>query len=120
MASILIVDDSMSMRELLAQTLREEGHIVDAGEDGAHGLSLARAGNYQLVITDINMPVMDGFELLAQLRELSEYRFKPILILTTESSQEMKMRGKAAGATGWLVKPFDPQRLLDVVARVLG
>lgn len=120
MASILIVDDSLSMRELLKQTLQGAGHAVDAAENGAEGLDFARKGSYQVVITDINMPVMDGFGLLVELRKLPEYKFKPILILTTESSQEMKMKGKASGATGWLVKPFDPQKLLDVVVRVLG
>lgn len=120
MASILVVDDSLSIRELLGMTLREAGHVVDAAEDGASGFEFARSGDYQLVITDINMPEMGGLELIENLRRLADYRFRPILVLTTEASQEMKDRGRAAGATGWLVKPFDPTRLLDVVARVLG
>jgi two-component system, chemotaxis family, chemotaxis protein CheY len=121
MASILIVDDSLSIRELLSMTLRDGGHSVEAAEDGVDGLAKARkATGHHLVITDINMPNMGGLELVGALRQLQEYKFKPILILTTESSQEMKMKGKAAGATGWLVKPFDPTKLLDVVARVLN
>jgi two-component system, chemotaxis family, chemotaxis protein CheY len=120
MANILIVDDSVTMRELLVMTLCEGGHSVDAAEDGVEGLAMATSGSYQLVICDINMPNMNGLELLGKLRELAEYKFKPILILTTESSQDMKMKGKTAGATGWLVKPFDPPKLMDVVARVLG
>ena len=120
MASILVVDDSLSIRELLGMTLREAGHVVDAAEDGASGFEFARSGDYQLVITDINMPEMGGLELIEKLRTLSDYRFRPILVLTTEASQEMKDKGRSAGATGWLVKPFDPTRLLDVVARVLG
>lgn len=120
MASILVVDDSLSIRELLGMALREGGHQVDAAEDGSAGLAAARDGNYQLVITDINMPTMGGLELIENLRKLPAYRFRPILVLTTEASQEMKNRGRAAGATGWLVKPFDPTKLLDVVTRVLG
>lgn len=120
MASILVVDDSLSIRELLGMALREGGHQVDAAEDGSAGFAAARDGNYQLVITDINMPTMGGLELIENLRKLPAYRFRPILVLTTEASQEMKNRGRAAGATGWLVKPFDPTKLLDVVTRVLG
>ena len=107
------------MRELLGLTLRDGGHTVDAAEDGAAGLERAKSGSYQLVITDINMPTMGGFELVASLRQLPEYKFKPILVITTESSQEMKMKGKAAGATGWLVKPFDPTKLIEVIKKVI-
>jgi two-component system, chemotaxis family, chemotaxis protein CheY len=120
MASILIVDDSLSIRELLGMTLRDGGHTVATAEDGVDALEKAKDGTYQLVITDVNMPNMGGLELVGALRQKQDYRFKPILVLTTESSQEMKMKGKAAGATGWLVKPFDPSKLLDMVARVLS
>lgn len=119
MAQVLIVDDSRSIRELLASVLTGTGLEVTSANDGLHGLDTARAGNFDLVITDINMPVMNGIDLLKALRALPEYAFKPILILTTEFSQEMKQKGKDAGATGWMVKPFDPDRLVETIRRIL-
>lgn len=118
MSQVLIVDDSHSMRELLSATLSGAGHTVTSADDGKQGLEKAEQAQFDLVITDINMPEMDGLTLLGKLRDLQEYRFKPILILSTEFSQEMKMKGKEAGATGWLVKPFDPEKLIEIVARV--
>jgi two-component system, chemotaxis family, chemotaxis protein CheY len=120
MSQILIVDDSRSIRELLTSVLHGAGHSVTSAEDGEDGLNIAKTSKFDLVITDVNMPVMDGIELLKCLRTLPDYTFRPILILTTEFSQEMKMKGKSAGATGWLVKPFDPAKLIDVIKRLLG
>jgi len=119
MHSILAVDDSASMRQMVSFTLKGAGYTVIEAVDGQEAFELAREAPVDLVLTDQNMPRMDGITLVRSLRELPDYESTPILILTTESSQEMKDRGKAAGATGWLVKPFDPARLLDVVKRVL-
>jgi len=119
MSRVLIVDDSHSIRELLSSILRKAGFEVTSANDGKAGLQTAKTAAYDLVITDVNMPEMDGIELLGHLRKLPEYTFKPILILTTEFSQEMKQKGKEAGATGWLVKPFDPEKLIDVVSRII-
>lgn len=119
MSQVLIVDDSHSIRELLSSVLRKAGFEVTSANDGKAGLQSAKKGAYDLVITDVNMPEMDGLELLGNLRKLPEYAFKPILILTTEFSQEMKIKGKEAGATGWLVKPFDPEKLIEVISRIL-
>ncbi|MEQ8408481.1 MAG: response regulator [Gammaproteobacteria bacterium] len=120
MSEVLIVDDSHSIRELLSSVLQRAGHSVTSADNGKAGLQVAQSSIYDLVITDINMPEMDGLELLGKLRSLPEYSFKPILILTTEFSQEMKAKGKSAGATGWLVKPFDPEKLIGVVSRILN
>lgn len=119
MSEVLIVDDSLSIRELLTSVLRKAGFNVTSADNGRSGLETAQSSNYDLVITDINMPEMDGLELLTRLRALPEYSFKPILILTTEFSQEMKQKGRDAGATGWLVKPFDPEKLVGVISRII-
>ncbi len=117
--SILIVDDSTSIRQMLGFTLRAAGYEVDEAVDGRDGLGKAQRKSYQLVFTDQNMPNMDGISLIKSLRGLPGYRSTPILMLTTESSDAMKQQGKAAGATGWLVKPFDPPKLLEVTKKVL-
>ena len=117
---ILAVDDSPSIRKMLGFTLRSAGYEVVEAEDGQDGLEMARLGPVNLVLTDQNMPRMDGLTLVKSLRALPEYKTAPILMLTTESSDQMKAQGRAAGATGWMVKPFDPARLLDVVKKVLG
>jgi two-component system chemotaxis response regulator CheY len=119
MSQVLIVDDSRSIRELLGSVLASAGFKVTSANDGQQGLDTARTQNFDLVITDINMPVMNGLELLKSLRALPDYAFKPILILTTEFSQEMKLKGKEAGATGWMVKPFDPVKMIDVINRII-
>ncbi|MBW2941873.1 response regulator [Zhongshania aquimaris] len=119
MASILAVDDSPSMRQLVSMTLRKAGHDVHSAEDGTDALSFAKEHGVDVVLTDVHMPKMDGITLTAELRRLPSYRFTPILVLTTESAQEMKMRGKDAGATGWIVKPFDAEALLRILDRVL-
>lgn len=121
MPHILVVDDSSSMREMVSYTLKSAGHDVTAAQDGAEALKIAggESEQFDLVITDINMPVMDGLTLIKELRGLQKYLYRPILVLSTESSQETKSAGKSAGATGWIVKPFDPDQLLGVVGKVL-
>ncbi len=119
MASILAVDDSPSMRQLVSMTLKQAGHDVHLAEDGDDALAKAGSLDVDLVITDVHMPNMDGITLTQSLRGLEQFRFTPILILTTESAADMKMRGKEAGATGWIVKPFNAVALLKVVDRVL-
>jgi two-component system, chemotaxis family, chemotaxis protein CheY len=120
MAKILAVDDSASLRQMVAFTLKEAGHEVVEAADGDEGLDAAKGGAADLVISDINMPKMDGLTLVRELRNLPDYKFTPILLLTTESSAEKKQEGKEAGATGWLVKPFNPEQLLSTIKRVLG
>ncbi len=119
MASVLVVDDSPSIRRMVAYTLNAAGIDTIMAEDGVEALAIAREHDTNLVITDVNMPRMDGISLVAELRKLPAYRFKPILILTTETSRERKMQGKAAGATGWIVKPFDPDQLMGVLNKLL-
>jgi two-component system, chemotaxis family, chemotaxis protein CheY len=119
MQSILAVDDSASMRQMVAFTLKGAGYNVIEAADGQEALEKARVQQVDLVLTDQNMPRMDGITLVKQLRSMHTFAVTPMLILTTESSPEMKAKGKAAGATGWLVKPFDPAKLLDVVKRVI-
>jgi len=119
MAAILAVDDSASIRQTVKIALTSAGHTVVEAVNGADGLSKAGVAAYDLVITDLNMPIMDGITFIGSARSQAIARFTPILMLTTESQPEMKAKGKAAGATGWLVKPFDPQKLLAVIAKVL-
>lgn len=119
MASILAVDDSPSMRQMVSYTLQSAGYEVILADDGVEALKIAEQTEVNLVLTDVNMPNMDGITLVRELRKLGSYRYKPILILTTESGQEKKMQGKEAGATGWIVKPFDPAQLLNTLRRVL-
>ncbi|HSG90369.1 MAG TPA: response regulator [Pseudomonadales bacterium] len=116
----MIVDDSPSIRTMVGFVLRQSGYEVHEAVDGREALDWAHAGNVvDLVVTDINMPNVDGLELIRELRSLEAYRYIPILTLTTEGSDEKKMQGKAAGATGWIVKPFDPEGLLKTIAKVL-
>ena len=120
MARILAVDDSAAMRQMVNLTLTSAGHQVVQASDGQEALDLANASPaVDLVITDVNMPRMDGITLVRELRRLAHYRGVPLLLLTTESSQEKRQEGKAAGATGWMVKPFSPERLLAIVAKVV-
>lgn len=118
--TILAVDDSPDVRHLLALTLAGAGYRVIEAADGKEGLDRARTEEVALVLAAQDAPRMDGVELVKSLRAMPRYRVAPILLLTTESSDYMKARGCAAGATGWLAKPIDPPRLLDVVKRVLG
>lgn len=120
MASILAVDDSASMRQMVTFTLKGAGYDVTEAKDGQEALNIAKTNKFNLVITDVNMPNMDGITLTRELRALPTYKFVPILTLTTESSTDKKMAGKQAGATGWIVKPFNPDQLLATVKKVLG
>jgi len=120
MAKILAVDDSASMRQMVAFTLKSAGHEVKEAVDGKNALDIAKKESFNLVLTDVNMPNMDGLQLTKELRSLPNYKFTPILILTTEAGGDKKMQGKSAGATGWLVKPFNPDQLLATIKRVLG
>jgi two-component system chemotaxis response regulator CheY len=116
---ILTVDDSPSIRLMMQLTLTGEGYEVKQTTDGIEALEFARHHNADLVLTDINMPRMDGLTLIRELRLLPAYKCVPMLVLTTESAQEKKLLGKEAGATGWLVKPFNAQQLVATIARVL-
>ncbi len=120
MASILAVDDSASMRQMVTFTLQSAGYDVVEARDGQEALQLAQSKTFNLVLTDINMPKMDGIALVRALRALPAYKFTPLLTLTTESTADKKQEGKAAGATGWIVKPFNPEQLLGVIKKVLG
>ncbi|TFZ08320.1 response regulator [Ramlibacter humi] len=119
MTRVLAVDDSASMRQMLAYTLRTGGYEVIEAADGAEALERLEGAGVDLVITDQNMPRLDGLALTRALRAQERWRKVPVLILTTESGDAIKSEGRAAGATGWLQKPFEPQRLLDTLARVV-
>ncbi|HNG81283.1 MAG TPA: response regulator [Burkholderiaceae bacterium] len=119
MHSILAVDDSASMRQMVSFTLKSAGYNVVEAVDGQDAWEKAGGRAFDLVLTDQNMPRMDGISLTKKLRESSQFKATPILILTTESSDQMKQAGRAAGATGWLVKPFDPAKLLEVIKKVI-
>ncbi len=120
MSRILAVDDSTSMRQMVAFTLSSAGFEVAEACDGAAALAMAQKEKFGLVLADVNMPNMDGLSLVRSLRGLPDYKFTPLLMLTTESGPEKKKEGKAAGATGWLVKPFNPEQLVATVRRVLS
>ncbi|AOF85774.1 response regulator [Hydrogenophaga sp. RAC07] len=119
MRSILAVDDSASMRKMVAFTLTGAGYHVVEAVDGQDAFDKAQTHSIDLVLTDQNMPNMDGLSLTRKLREHPKFKTTPILILTTESSDQMKQAGRSAGATGWLVKPFDPARLIEVIQKVI-
>ena len=120
MHSILAVDDSASMRQMVSFTLKSAGYHVVEAVDGQDALDKASGGrDFDLVLTDQNMPRLDGIGLTKKLRENPKFKATPILILTTESSDQMKQAGRASGATGWLVKPFDPAKLLEVIKKVV-
>ena len=118
--TILAIDDSASIRQMVAFTLKSSGYEVAEAVDGMDGLDKAKAKSFNLILTDQNMPRMDGLTLIKNLRAMPNYKSVPILMLTTESGDTMKQQGKAAGATGWLVKPFDPAKLLEVTKKVIG
>jgi two-component system chemotaxis response regulator CheY len=119
MSRILAVDDSASMRQIVSTALQGAGYEVVMASDGDEALEFAKRESVDLVITDVNMPNMDGITLVRELRRLEAYRMTPLLVLTTEANPEKKAEGKSAGATGWVVKPFNPERLLATVAKVL-
>ena len=119
MRKVLIVDDSVSMRQMVSFTLRQGGYEVIEAEHGQAALVKLQSATVDVVITDLNMPVMDGITLIQNVRKLPAMKNKPILMLTTEGLAAKKEQGKAAGATGWIVKPFDPDKLLLTIAKVL-
>lgn len=118
--TILTVDDSRSIRDMVAFALEPKGYRVIKAEDGQDGLDRARAEKIDLIITDLNMPVMNGIEMIKHLRADSRFDGLPIVMLSTEGQKEKMLEGKQAGATGWIVKPFDEAKLTGVVARLLG
>ena len=115
----LVVDDSATMREMVSSTLKQAGFEPLAGANGQEALGQLTGQQVDLIITDLNMPVMDGLTFIRAVRAREEYKFVPILMLTTESHADMKGLGKAAGATGWLVKPFNPEMLLQLIGKVV-
>jgi two-component system, chemotaxis family, chemotaxis protein CheY len=119
-ADILTVDDSASIRLTTKVTLTNAGYSVTEAVNGAEGLATAQAAQFDLIVTDLNMPVMDGLTMIEELRKLPSQAGVPIIFLTTESDADLKARAKAAGATGWLTKPFDPENLVKIVKKVLG
>ena len=119
MHTILAVDDSPSMRQMVSFTLKNAGFNVVEAVDGQDAFEKSSQRDYNLVLTDQNMPRLDGIGLTKRLRDNPKFRGTPILILTTESSDQMKQAGRAAGATGWLVKPFDPAKLIEVIGKVM-
>ncbi len=116
---ILAVDDSVSIRQMVSHTLKDAGYEVETANDGKDALIKVNSMKFDVVISDVNMPNMGGFELVKALREKPQYKFIPILMLTTETSVDKKQQGKLAGATGWLVKPFNPDTLLKTLKRVI-
>ncbi len=115
----LVVDDSASIRQLVCFTLQEAGFTVLEASNGQEGLAHLAGGRVDLVITDLNMPVMDGIDFIRELRTRASSKYTPVLMLTTESQDGKKQEGRAAGATGWMIKPFHPEKLLQVIAKVL-
>lgn len=117
--TILAVDDSVTMLQTISLSLEKEGYKVITASDGVDGLNVLKGGEkFDVIITDVNMPNMDGITLTAEIRKLEQYKFTPIIVLTTESQVGKKEDGKQAGATGWIVKPFKPEQLVSVVRRV--
>ena len=120
MKQILTVDDSASVRQMVSFTLRKEGYGVAEAVDGKDALAKIGKEKFDMIITDLNMPNVDGIQLIAAVRKLAGCSFVPILMLTTESQAEKKDAGRKAGATGWIVKPFTKQQMLAVVKRIIG
>ena len=119
MRKILTVDDSVTIRKMVIATLTAIGYEVLEAADGQAALQQAMNAQFDLIISDVNMPNLDGIGLVKALRNLPTYKFTPILMLTTEHTEEIKAKGKAAGATGWIIKPFSPEQLTQVIKRVL-
>ena len=119
-ASILAVDDSASIRQAIKIALGSAGYTVSEASNGAEGLEKAEAGGFDLIITDLNMPVMDGQTMIQELRKRGRLVGVPIVFLSTESDGEIKAQAKAAGATGWMTKPFEPDQLVRIAGKVLG
>lgn len=119
MTKILVVDDSRTMRQMVVFSLKKAQFETAEACDGVEAYEWAQQNLVDLVLSDVNMPNMNGIELIKKLRGLANYRFVPILMLTTESSDERKMEGKSAGATGWIVKPFNPEKLIVTINKVI-
>jgi two-component system, chemotaxis family, chemotaxis protein CheY len=119
MRRILAVDDSSSVRQMVSFTLRKAGHEVVEAVDGKDGLGKSGSGKFDLIITDLNVPNMDGIQMIGAVRKLPGYSFVPILMLTTESQAEKKDAGRKAGATGWIVKPFNADQLIAAVQKLV-
>ena len=119
MRTVLAADDSATMRQMISFCLKKAGYQVQEAVDGVDALARLKTQQADLVITDLHMPNLDGIQLIKQIRALPSYRFTPILMLTTDASSARKAEGQAAGATGWIVKPFEPEQLLKVIKRVL-
>ena len=118
--TIMTVDDSSSVRQMVGLTLKGAGYQVVEAVDGKDALTKVTGATIDMVVTDLNMPNMDGITLITELRKLPAFKFIPIIMLTTESQADRKQAGKEAGATGWIVKPFKPEQLLGVIKKVLG
>ena len=118
--TVLVVDDSSTMRQMVAYTLKNAGYdVVEAG-NGKEAVGKLNGGTKPaLVVTNLNMPEMDGITLITEIRKMAAFKFTPILMLTTESADDKKKAGQAAGATGWIVKPFNPEQMLKVIQKVL-
>ncbi len=117
--TIMTVDDSNSVRQMVAFTLKQQGYEIIEAVDGNDALSKIGSSKIDLLITDLNMPNCDGMTLIQEVRKLPAFKFMPILFLTTESSDEKRQQAKSAGATGWIVKPFKPEQLVNVIKKVL-
>jgi two-component system chemotaxis response regulator CheY len=120
MARVLTVDDSVSLRKLIAATLSSAGHEVVEACNGAEAMNVLKGGAFDLILSDLNMPIMDGLTFIKNVRVLAAYRFTPILVLTTEMNPLKKQEARQSGASGWLVKPFDPSQLLTAIRKVLA
>lgn len=118
--SVLCVDDSASVRQMVSFTLESAGYAPDTAVDGADAIAKLESNKYQLIITDLNMPNLDGIGMIRKVRQMPQHAGLPIVMLTTESDEAKKMEGKAAGATGWIVKPFDQTKLVAVVNKLIG
>ena len=116
---VLIIDDSASVRTVVRTSLTGAGYDVIEAEDGKDALSKLNGERIHLVISDVNMPNMDGITFVAEMKKISSYKFTPVCMLTTESDQSKMAAGKAAGAKAWIVKPFQPPKLLDTVSKLL-
>ncbi|OQS33852.1 response regulator [Chromobacterium haemolyticum] len=117
---VLVVDDAVTMRRMLGHVLQSGGYLVSEAEHGEAGLRCAREGAYDLILTDYNMPHMDGISMLRAIRRLEPYAMVPIMVITTEFGNDLKLQGREAGATGWMLKPVHPERLLEMVRRLIG
>ncbi len=120
MAKILAVDDQLVMRQMVKVVLEQAGHQVVTADDGVEALKALRADNFDMIISDVNMPNMGGISLVPKIRRLDEYQYTPILMLTTESSQYRKDKARQSGASGWLTKPFEPPRLINAVNKLIA